>query len=390
MSWLGWRRDFDPFVLLLALGLSAQCAELVLDPVTAQAGSTVPIAVRFVAAGAQVTALQFDMNYDPLMVFGASAASAATSASKGVYLAAMATGHSRLLLAGMNQQALGDGPVVALAAFVTSSTPAGAYALQLTNLAASDQNGNSVPLTSSGGSVTVTGSASIAPSGIFAQVAAGAGWTTSLTLLNVTASPAGANLTFWKDDGTTLALPLTFSPELAILPTTSSAVDVLVPANGVLIVKTDLPAGSEALKGWARLTAQTGVVGSANFLYTSTDGSNLEAVAPLETRTPSSFVLPFDNTSGLSTGVAVANGSDTLAATIQVTARDASGTALLLEEIPLPVNGHTSFMLATQYPSLAGVLGSIEFHNVSGGSISVLGLRMNQSGSLTSVPAEAK
>jgi hypothetical protein len=47
-------------------------------------------------------------------------------------------------------------------------------------------------------------------------------------------------------------------------------------------------------------------------------------------------------------------------------------------------------MLTARYPSLAGILGSLEFQNPSGGNISVLGLRINQTGSLTSIPAQPK
>jgi hypothetical protein len=375
--------------LLLSLGFSAQCAVLSVDPVTAQAGSSVPIAVRFVAAGTGVAAFQFDLSYDPTMALGATAASAATSAGKDVYTAAIAQGRTRILLAGLNQQILGDGPVITLTALVSSSAAAGVYALHLTNAVASDPDGKIVPLTTSDGSVTVNGSGSLPPSGMFAQVASGGGWKTSFTLLNLLPGASGASLTFWNDDGTPLALPLTFSPELGLLPTTGASTDFVIPANGLALVETELPEASAATVGWARLKAPAGVAGAATFRYHSAVGPDLEAVVPLETRTPASFVLPFDNTVGLSTGVALANGSDTSTASVQVIARNAAGAQLLADSISLPVRGHTSFMLAAKYPSLVGILGSLEFQNPSG-NISVLGLRINQTGSLTSIPAQAK
>jgi hypothetical protein len=377
--------------LLLGLGFSAQCAELSIDSVTAQVGTSVPLAVRFVAAGSQVAALQFDLSFDSTtMALGTAAGANATSAGKTVYSASVAIGLTRVLLAGLNQNTLSDGSVVTLTALVTNSSAAGAYALRLTNAIASDQAGNILPLTTSDGSVTANGSASLPPSGIFAQVASGGGWTTSFTLLNLLPAASGANLTFWNDDGTPLALPLTFSPELGQLPTTSSSIDFVIPANGVALVETELPEAAAATVGWTRLTAPAGVVGSATFRYQSTATQDLEAVVPLETRTPASFVLPFDNTAGLTTGVALANGSDTSTANIQIIARNAAGAQLLTGSISLPVRGHTSFMLATRYPSLVGILGSLEFQNPSGGNISVLGLRINQTGSLTSIPAQAK
>jgi hypothetical protein len=376
--------------LLLSLGFSAQCAVLSVDPVTAQAGSSVPIAVRFVAAGTGVAAFQFDLSYDPTMALGATAASAATSTGKDVYKAAIAQGRTRILLAGLNQQILGDGPVITLTALVSSSAAAGVYALHLTNAVASDPDGKIVPLTTSDGSVTVNGSGSVPPSGMFAQVASGGGWKTSFTLLNLLPGASGASLTFWNDDGTPLALPLTFSPELGLLPTTGASTVFVIPANGLALVETELPEASAAAVGWARLTAPAGVAGAATFRYHSTAGPDLEAVVPLETRTPASFVLPFDTTAGFSTGVALANGSDTSTASVQLIARNAAGAQLLADSISLPVRGHTSFMLAAKYPSLVGILGSLEFQNPSGGNISVLGLRINETGSLTSIPAQAK
>jgi hypothetical protein len=376
--------------LVFALGLSAQCAQLSIGSVTAQAGSTVSVAVSFASEGARVAGLQFDLIADPALSFGAGAGPAATNAGKDVYRVVIASGRTRILVAGLNQSTLGDGVAVTLAAFVSNSVPAGTYALRLTNLAASDPDGIAVPLSGADGRLTISGSSNSAPAGMFAQVASGEGWTTSLTLLNVSSSPANASLAFWRDDGRPLALPLAFSPELGLPSANSAFASFVIPANGVAVVRTEQPDVSGALKGWAQLWAPAGVAGSATFLYHSTDGLSLEVVAPLENRTPSSFVLPFDNSDGISTGVALANRSDTLPANIEVTARDAAGNPLLVARADLPVLGHRSFMLTDRYPGLAGHSGSLEFRNATGGSIAVLGLRMNQAGSLTSIPAEVK
>jgi hypothetical protein len=376
--------------LALAVGLGAQCAELSIASATAQPGSTVSVVVSFASEGARVAGFQFDLVADSTLSFGAAAGPAATNAGKDVYRVNIASGRTRLLVAGLNQSTLGDGVAVTLTAFVSGSVPAGTYVLHLANLVASDPEGVAVPLTGADGSITVGGSATSSPSGMFAQVASGDGWTTSLTLLNVSSSAANTSLTFWNDDGTPLVLPLAFSPELGLPSANAAFASFVIPANGVAIVKTVQTEVSGALKGWAQLSAPAGVAGSATFLYQSTGGLNLEAVVPLETRTPSSFVLPFDNSDGISTGVALANGSDTLLANIDVTVRDAAGNPLLVARADLPVRGHRSFMLTDRYPALAGLSGSLEFRNASGGSIAVLGLRMNQSGSLTSIPAEIK
>jgi hypothetical protein len=291
----------------------------------------------------------------------------------------------------MNQSSLDDGPVVTLTALVRSGAAAGVYALRMTNAVASDPAGKVVPLASREGSVTVNGSASLPPSGLFPQVAAGGGWKTSITLLNLLPAPTGASLTFWNNDGSPMVLPWNFSSELDQLPMTSSSLDFVIPANGVALVETDLPEDTLATAGWGRLSASAGVVGSAVYRYHSTSGPpDLEAVVPLETRSPASFHLPFDSTGGILNGIALANGSDTSSAEVQVIARNAAGAQLLSEPISLPVRGHTSFKLAEKYPGLVGVRGSLEFQNPSGGNIAVLGLQVNETGSLTSVPAQAR
>jgi hypothetical protein len=100
-----------------------------------------------------------------------------------------------------------------------------------------------------------------------------------------------------------------------------------------------------------------------------------------------SYVLPFDNTGLLSTGLALANLSPQ-AATISVIIRNDRGLQIDNQTIQLHPLGHTSFMLAATYGVTAGIRGTIEFSSESGGGISVLGLRANGP-ALTTLPALA-
>lgn len=376
--------------MLLAIAISAHCADLSVDLVSAQVGSAVPIMVRFAAGGIPVSALQFDLSYDSTIGIWAVADAATIRAGKDLYSADIERSRRRFLLAGLNQNSLADGSIVALTALAGGNAIAGTYALRLSNLIASDQQGNIIPITSTDGSLTVNGGADLQPSGMFPHLAAGGGWKTSITLVNLSAEPSEAKLTFWDDGGAPLALPLTFTPAINLALATSSSATIVIPPNGLAVVETDLPENSDPLVGWARLTAPAAVVGMANFRYQATAGVNIEANVPLETRTPTSFVLPIDNTGGAATGVAVSNGSDTTAAVIAVTARDSFGKDLFIETISLPIRGHSSFNVDDRYPALKGNLGSLEFRNEAGANISVLGLRANSTGSLTSVLALAK
>jgi hypothetical protein len=320
----------------------------------------------------------------------ANAGAAAVSAGKDLYTAPVSSRRTRFLAAGLNRNILSDGVVVTINAFVNGGAGAGTYPLRLTNLRASDQAGYEVPLTNRDGSVTVNAGAAQAVSGVFTQVATGGGWKTTFSLLNLANTPQLAKLTFWDNDGSPLTIPLAYSPELGLPAAAGASTEVLVPANGLAVVETEMSPLAVASVGWARVRAPAGIVGSATFRYRLAEGQETEAVVPMETRTPYSFVLPYDNTAGFVAGIAVANDSDTEPAQMAITIRDAAGKELLSDTMTLPVRGHQYFALTTRYPSLAGVRGSVEFRERNGGKIAVLGLRFNPAGPFTSIPAETR
>ncbi len=115
---------------------------------------------------------------------------------------------------------------------------------------------------------------------------------------------------------------------------------------------------------------------------------------PLESRSARSYLLAFDNTGGLTLGVAVANISSQTAS-IPVIIRSDNGTIISAPGamISLAGNGHTSFVLADPvlgFPVTANIRGTIEFDTPPGGRISVLGLRFTPpNNALTTIPAMA-
>jgi hypothetical protein len=109
-----------------------------------------------------------------------------------------------------------------------------------------------------------------------------------------------------------------------------------------------------------------------------------EAVVPLETRNASSYLLPYDNTNGLTLGVAIGGSLG-----VSVVIRDDTGAQIGTAFIPMFVNGHTSFDLSTQFPVTANRRGTVEF-DVVGTPISVLGIRFTPpNNALTTIPALA-
>jgi hypothetical protein len=100
------------------------------------------------------------------------------------------------------------------------------------------------------------------------------------------------------------------------------------------------------------------------------------------------FLVPFDNTNGFVTAIAIANpnsSSQSISVGIQT-----SGNAITSPSpINMPANGHMTFALPQQFSATSGQSGLAEFYT-SGASISVLALRFNPTGAFTTAPVYAE
>ncbi len=221
--------------------------------------------------------------------------------------------------------------------------------------------------------------------GTMAQVASGGGWKTTFTLVNNGSAPALARLNFRGGTGAELILPLTF-PQTGAGPLLASALERTLNAGATLVIESEGPATQDTQQGWAELLTDGAITGFAVFRQRIGDREQ-EAVVPLETRAVPGYVLAFDNTSGIDTGVAVAN----LAAqgsALSVIINDETGAHIQTHTLDLPARGHTAFALNSLYPATAGKRGTVEFRAPAGGQISVLGLRFNR-GPFTTIPVWA-
>jgi len=217
-----------------------------------------------------------------------------------------------------------------------------------------------------------------------AQVASAGGWDTSLTVVNLGTSSADVSLSFFDESGNPLSLPFSF-PQGSMNPTTTPTVTSSIKPNGLLLLDTTGSVKQAAAVGWSLLQTAGGVDGYAMFTNTL---NNWQAVVPLETRNASSYLLAFDNTGSLNTGLAIANLS-TKAVNVTVIIRNDSGAPIGTEAMALPALGHVNFMLNSAYPITTGMRGTVEFDTPSGGQINVLGLRANGP-ALTTVPVLAQ
>lgn len=205
--------------------------------------------------------------------------------------------------------------------------------------------------------------------GSMAHVASGGGWKTSIVLVNTGENPANATLRFYDDAGNPLTLPLNF-PQLE-QSTNNSTFQRNIAQRSTFLVESEAPANIPVKVGSIQVLTDGQVGGFVVFRY---QPNGQEAVVPLETRDTGSFVIAFDNTAGVSTGVAISNAT-AQAKNVQVLIRDEHSQSFPAAPLNLPGNGHTSFVLADKYPVTSGRRGTIEFVISGGGKINALGIR---------------
>ncbi len=220
--------------------------------------------------------------------------------------------------------------------------------------------------------------------GSIAHIASGNGWTTTFVLVNTGTSGAAVHLGFFADNGSPLSLPISY-PQIGPALTHGTSVDTGMGVGSTLLIQTTGVDADPLLVGSAQLSVQGTVGGFVIFGY---ENGN-EAVVPLQTGNAGGYIIPFDNTAGTGTGVAVKNVSSQ-AANIAVIFRDNSGAQIGTANIPLAANGHSSIVLQGQYPVTANKQGTVEFDAPIGVQIGALGIRTPIAHTFTTLPALAK
>jgi hypothetical protein len=114
-----------------------------------------------------------------------------------------------------------------------------------------------------------------------------------------------------------------------------------------------------------------------------------EAVVPLESRNAGAYMVAFDNTDSLVTGLALSSLS-AQATSIPVTLRDDTGAQIGTGAIPLAANGHYSQLLAAAFPVTSGTRGTVELDAPTGVQIGVVGIRSSPALTFTTLPPLAK
>jgi hypothetical protein len=216
-------------------------------------------------------------------------------------------------------------------------------------------------------------------SGSFAHFASGAGWDTIITLVNKGTANAQTQVNFYDESGNPSTLPLDF-PQGGASSTSAPTYSQVLKPGAVLVI--DSQGGATTSVGSAQLLSDGKVSGFLIFRYLPTVQ---EAAVPLQVQNSSTYTLPFDNTGGISTGIAL-SATSTSSTAVQILVQNDSGTTIVTDTITLPGRGHTSFVLGTRYSATGNVRGTIQFQAPPGAEIGVIGIRALASGAYTTIP----
>lgn len=210
------------------------------------------------------------------------------------------------------------------------------------------------------------------------QVVDGGGWQTTIGITNTGTTAATATLLFHQaTDAAGDTIPWT----LPLVETVSTENMQLAPGATVFLQTPGTAAN--LTEGFGTLAGDPSVLGYSIFTLKVAGHQNQDATA-LAVAPGSQILIPFYNSPGFSTNIAVVNASSA-AETLSATLLLSSGQVVTGSPLNVPANGHAAFSLASQFPQSAGQQGTLQLSSASG-TFSVIGLRGNPTGAFTSIP----
>jgi uncharacterized protein (TIGR03437 family) len=141
---------------------SGLSATLSITNQTVNQGQTVAAPVQLAAGGQTIAALQFDLQWDPVLAVQVAPGITSRQGFKVLYSNAQAPGVLRCLIVGPDQSSLADGEV--LDVFITAGIGAfpGTAQVRLTNIVATDDGGGAISMDSSSASVQIQNGVTLA------------------------------------------------------------------------------------------------------------------------------------------------------------------------------------------------------------------------------------
>lgn len=160
LSLFGSRLFWVVVACLFAFGKVSLATEIYVNPSVSTVGTVgnVATSVSYLSQGATVSAIQFDLQYDrSALTVTATAGSSTINANKALAMNVLPNGDTRFVIYGLNQTAIGDGPIVNLAIQVNANPSTSSYPLVILNQVASAPDGTAVALATQSGSIDIVG-----------------------------------------------------------------------------------------------------------------------------------------------------------------------------------------------------------------------------------------
>jgi probable HAF family extracellular repeat protein len=205
------------------------------------------------------------------------------------------------------------------------------------------------------------------------QIVDGAGWNVRFAIINTDQVPVTFTFQFWGENGSLLPFP--------ILNGTPGVLTGTLPPGASFFAQS--PGTSTTVQqGWAEI-ASSGRIGVTT-VYQFKDGSPRDSLGTeIATLSGNSVLMPFDNTQGNVTAIAIANTNSTQALTVSMLF-ETDGGAQSTSSLVLQPHTQQTFGAPVLNPAVAGFRGSIKF-TAPTADIAVVGLEFTSTGQFTSL-----
>jgi hypothetical protein len=221
------------------------------------------------------------------------------------------------------------------------------------------------------------------------QVVDGGGWKTTITFTNGDSHQNTVSLQFFDDTGIPLVLQFRLYGNIQ---TGSSAV-LNVSSLGSTVLET---VGYDPTVRQGYAVANFSDPNSLSMVSLSATLSRVSSAGVLEASvlgvgaTFKRCTMPFDNSAGITTGLALAN-PDTAPGDFIVRINDEAGSRLMVQLVSIKPGAHTTWSLADSFPESVGRRGYIDVTRVMSSTtpypmLAMMGLRFSPSGSFSALP----
>ncbi|MDP9113895.1 MAG: Ig domain-containing protein [Acidobacteriota bacterium] len=203
----------------------------------------------------------------------------------------------------------------------------------------------------------------------------GAGWTTRISIVNIDQVPVTYTFHFWGDNGAAMPFPIVNQAPGVLSGTLAPGASFFAQSPGT---------SSTLMQGWAEI-ATSGQIGLTSIFQFSIGSSRDSQGSSIASFSGSSFLMPFDNTQGNVTAVAIANTNAAQPLTVTMN-YVTDGGAQTTTSIVLAPHAHQAFVTTTNNPAVSGFRGAIHF-SAPTADIAVMGLEFTAAGAFTSLGA---